>query len=94
MDRQPPRRYTNDGKKTPKAPAIVLSLGFEWEDSFVDPIQKRMGLTEKEAKRISKRLRVQDGGLWHLKYKCPERPKDISSAATIAGKDHRVEWND
>ena len=50
--------------RTPTAPAIVLSLGFEWEELFADPeIQKRMGFTEREASKISKRLRIQDGGM-------------------------------
>ena len=50
--------------QTPTAPAVVVSLGFEWKELFADPtIQERMGFTEKEATKISNRLRIQDGGI-------------------------------
>lgn len=69
FDQQLPEFFNAQGAlpmivKTPTAPAIVLSLGFEWEELFADPeIQKRLGFTEKEAKKISKRLRIQNGGM-------------------------------
>ena len=50
--------------RTPNAPAIVLSLGFDWAEFFADPVvQAKIGLSEAAATKISKRLRMQPGGM-------------------------------
>ena len=50
--------------QTPKAPAIVMSLGFDWEELVADPVVlDQLKLDENEAQKISKRLRIQPGGL-------------------------------
>ena len=46
--------------RTPQAPAIVLSLGFEWDDLFADPAvleQQRLGFTEKDAQKDLKAIK-------------------------------------
>ena len=50
--------------RTPDVPAIIMTLGFDWAELFADPtIQKRLQLSEKEANKISRRLRIQSGGI-------------------------------
>ena len=50
--------------QTPNAPAIVMSLGFDWAELFADPVVlENLNLGEQEAQKISKRLRIQPGGL-------------------------------
>ena len=50
--------------RTPDVPAIVMTLGFDWMDVFADPtIQKRLQLSEKDANKIARRLRIQSGGI-------------------------------
>ena len=50
--------------RTNRSPAILVSLGFDWSEMFADPVvQQRLGLSPKDAKRLSNRLRIQPGGL-------------------------------
>ncbi len=50
--------------RTNQSPAVLVSLGFDWSEMFADPvIQQRLGLSPKEAKKLSNRLRIQPGGL-------------------------------
>jgi len=50
--------------RTPNSPAVVLSLGFDWAEFFADPVMHtKIGLSEDSATKISKRLRIQPGGM-------------------------------
>jgi len=49
---------------TPKAPAVLLSLGFDWTELFLDPaFQERLQMSENDARKLARRLRIQPGGI-------------------------------
>ncbi len=45
-------------------PTVVGVLGFDWNELFLDPtVQQQIGMSEEDAKKLGKRLRIQPGGL-------------------------------